>query len=76
MNHIGLCKDRAPASHICRLPALLPKADKVRQYFINLGSRSINLFGIQRGGQSLGLLIDKGARSGRAGSVGVKISQF
>ncbi|OPY91763.1 MAG: hypothetical protein A4E73_01811 [Syntrophaceae bacterium PtaU1.Bin231] len=76
VNHVRLGEHRATAGYRSRFGAGEAEADEVPQDPIN-PIRGDALSGrVNRGGQSLGLLIDEGTGPGRAGTVGVEVFQL
>jgi len=76
VNHVRLGEHGAPAGDAGRRVAPGAKADEVPQGPVDLIRRGILFRRVDGGGQSLGLLIDKGPCPGRAGPVAVEVVQF
>jgi len=75
MNHVGFGEDRAAARHVGRFAALKAEANEILQGGVDPVQGGFLPF-IEERGQPFRLLVDKGARSGSARTVGVEILQL
>ena len=76
MDHIRFCKHGATAGHVGRFIALFPQRDEIFQDQIELVLAGVDVPGINGGGQTLGLLVNKRTGAGGTRAVGVEVGQF